>query len=68
MFDRLGKRLDRALGRFRQRGILTEPMIRKGLREVRRALLDAALNFKVTRDFLKRVEKRAVGEGVIRSI
>ncbi len=68
MFDRLGKRLDRALGRFRQRGILTEPMIREGLREVRRALLEADVNFKVTRDFLKRVEKRAVGEGVIRSI
>ena len=68
MFDRLGKRLDKALGRFRQRGILTEPMIRKGLREVRRALLEADVNFKVTRDFLKRVEKRAVGAGVIRSI
>lgn len=68
MFDRLGSRLDKALGRFRQRGILTEPMIRKGLREVRRALLEADVNFKVTRDFLKRVEKRAVGEGVIRSI
>ena len=68
MFDRLGKRLDKALGRFRQRGILTEPMIREGLREVRRALLEADVNFKVTRDFLKRVEKRAVGEGVIRSI
>ena len=68
MFDRLGKRLDKALRRFRQRGILTEPMIRKGLREVRRALLEADVNFKVTRDFLKRVEKRAVGEGVIRSI
>ena len=68
MFDRLGGRLDKALGRFRQRGILTEPMIRQGLREVRRALLEADVNFKVTRDFLKRVEKRAVGEGVIRSI
>ena len=68
MFDRLGKRLDKALGRFRQRGILTEPMIRKGLREVRRALLEADVNFQVTRDFLKRVEKRAGGEGVIRSI
>ena len=68
MFDRLGKRLDRALGRFRQRGILTEPMIRTGLREVRRALLEADVNFKITRDFLKRVEKRALGEGVIRSI
>lgn len=68
MFDRLSGRLDKALGRFRQRGILTEPMIREGLREVRRALLEADVNFKVTRDFLKRVEKRAVGEGVIRSI
>ncbi len=68
MFDRLGNRLEKALGRFRQRGILTEPMIREGLREVRRALLEADVNFKVTRDFLKRVEKRAVGKGVIRSI
>ncbi len=68
MFDRLGKRLDRALGRLRQRGILTEPMIRSGLREVRRALLEADVNFKVARDFLKRVEKRALGESVLRSI
>ena len=35
MFDELGNKLDRVLGKFRQRGVITEPMIRDGLREVR---------------------------------
>ena len=61
MFDELGKKLDSALGKFRQRGILTEPMIKDGLREVRRVLLKADVNYKVTREFLQRVQERALG-------
>ncbi len=68
MFDELGKKLDSALGKFRQRGILTEPMIRDGLREIRRVLLEADVNYKVTREFLQRVQERAFGEQVVKSV
>ena len=56
------------LGRFTQRGVLTESAIREGLREVRLALLEADVNFQVVRDFLGRVQKRALGERVTRSV
>ncbi|HAD75148.1 MAG TPA: signal recognition particle protein, partial [Gemmatimonadetes bacterium] len=68
MFDELGNKLDRVLGKFRQRGVITEPMIRDGLREVRRVLLEADVNYKVTRQFLERVQERALGEQVIKSV
>ena len=68
MFEDLSRKLDGVLGRLRQRGLLTEPMIRDGLREVRRALLEADVNFRVTRDFLKRVEEKAGGERVLKAV
>ena len=68
MFDELSNKLDGVLGRFRQRGVLTEPMIREGLREVRRVLLEADVNYKVTRDFLNAVQERALGEQVLKSV
>ena len=68
MFEDLSRKLDGVLGRFRQRGLLTEPMIRNGLREVRRALLEADVNFKVTREFLNRVREKAMGERVLKSV
>lgn len=68
MFEELSQKLDGVLGKFRQRGVLTEPMIREGLREVRRVLLEADVNFAVTRDFLGRVQERALGEDVVKSV
>lgn len=68
MFDELSEKLDSVLGRFRQRGVLTEPMIRDGLREVRRVLLEADVNYRVTREFLDRVQARALGESVLKSV
>ncbi len=68
MFDELGKKLDNALGKFRQRGILTEPMIKDGLREVRRVLLEADVNYKVTREFLEHVQERALGEQLVKAV
>ena len=68
MFEDLSRKLDGVLGRFRQRGLLTEPMIRDGLREVRRALLEADVNFRVTRDFLNRVREKAMGRRVLKSV
>ncbi len=68
MFDDLSNKLDGVLAKFRQRGILTEPMIRDGLREVRRVLLEADVNYQVTRDFLKRVQEKALGEQVVKAV
>ena len=68
MFDELGNKLDAVLGRFRQRGLLTEPMVKDGLREVRRVLLEADVNYKVTREFLQRVQEEALGERVLKSV
>ncbi len=68
MFERLSDRLDGVLGRFRQRGVITEPMLKEGLREVRRALLEADVHYEVARDFLARVEERALGEDVLRAV
>jgi len=68
MFEELSDKLSEVLGRFKERGVLTEPMIRDGLREVRRVLLEADVHFQLARDFLARVEERALGEKVLRSV
>ena len=68
MFEELGRRLEGVLGRFTQRGVLTESAIRDGMRELRVALLEADVNFRVVRDFLKRVHEQALGEPVTRSV
>ena len=68
MFDELGEKLDGALKTLRQRAVLTAPMVKEGLREVRRVLLEADVNFKVTRDFLGRVQDRALGEETLRAV
>jgi signal recognition particle subunit SRP54 len=68
MFDELSEKLDGVLSRFKQRGLLTEPMIRDGLREIRRVLLEADVHYQLTRDFLAKVEARALGEKVLKSV
>jgi len=68
MFEELSQKLDSVLGQFRERGVLNESMIKDGLREVRRVLLEADVNYKVTREFLNRVQERATGEKVLKSV
>lgn len=68
MFEELSEKLNAVLGGFRQRGVLTEPMIREGLREIRRVLLEADVDYQLTRQFLSRVEERATGEKVLKSV
>ena len=68
MFEELSHKLDGVLGALRQRGVLTEPMIRDGLREIRRVLLEADVNYRVAKDFLERVQARALGEEVVKSV
>lgn len=61
MFDELTDKLGNVFAKLRGRGVLTESDIKDGMREVRRVLLEADVNFSLTREFLERVEKKAVG-------
>ena len=68
MFDELSEKLEATFARLRGRGVLSEADIKEGLREVRRVLLEADVNFQLTREFLERVEKKAVGVAQIRTV
>ena len=68
MFEQLTDRLNKAFRMFTGRGKLTVKSIEEGLREVRRALLEADVNFKVVKDFVEDVQKEAVGKEVLESV
>jgi signal recognition particle subunit SRP54 len=68
VFEDLSEKLDRAFRGLRNRGVLDRAAVADGLREVRRALLEADVNYRVARDFLARVEERATGEPVLRAV
>jgi signal recognition particle subunit SRP54 len=68
MFDALAGKLQNVFRDLRGLGRLSEANVSDALREVRLALLDADVNFKVARDFIDRVKAKALGQEVIRSI
>jgi signal recognition particle subunit SRP54 len=68
MFDELSEKLDAVFARLRGRGVLSEGDIKEGLREVRRVLLEADVNFQLTREFLERVEQKAVGVAALKTV
>ncbi len=68
MFTELSEKLEAAFARLRGRGVLTDADIKEGLREVRRILLEADVSFQLTGEFLARVEKRAVGVNLLRTV
>jgi len=68
MFDELSDKLGNVFAKLRGRGVLTDADLKDGLREVRRVLLEADVNFALTREFLERVEKKAVGVLQIKTI
>ncbi len=68
MFDELTDKLEETFARLRGKGSLTEADIKAGLREVRRVLLEADVNFTLTREFLERVEKAAVGVAQLKGV
>jgi signal recognition particle subunit SRP54 len=61
MFDELSSKLTATLKTLAGRGVLTEEAVREGLREIRRILLEADVSFDLTREFLERVQARAIG-------
>ncbi len=68
MLETLTEKLESALKRLSGRGILTEDHLRETLREVRLALLEADVHFRVVKDFCDRVAEKALGEEVLKSL
>lgn len=68
MFDRLSDKLAQVFKKLKGRGVLTEAQVNEALREVRLALLEADVNYKVTKGFIEEIRERAVGEEVLKSL
>ena len=68
MFGNLSEKLENAFKKFKNKGKLTEADVKAGMREIKLALLEADVNFKVVKDFIKVVSERAVGSEVLESL
>src|SRR5579884_15298 len=68
MFESLSEKLQNAFSRLRGKGALTEADVNNALREVRLALLEADVNFKVVKDFVARIRERATGTEVMEGL
>ncbi|MGN0468742.1 MAG: signal recognition particle protein [Acutalibacteraceae bacterium] len=67
-FEGLSERLEAAFKKLKSKGALTEKDVKEAMREVRLALLEADVNYKVAKDFTAKVTERAVGEKVMESL
>ena len=67
-FDSLSEKLQNVFKGLRSKGRLTEDDVKAALKEVKLALLEADVNFKVVKQFVKSVQERAVGEEVLKSL
>lgn len=68
MFENLTKKLDKAFHILKGHGRITEVNVADTLKEVRRALLDADVNYKIAKDFTKRVKEKALGQNVLTAL
>ena len=68
MFNNLSEKLDKALHTLKGHGRITEVNVAETLKEVRRALLDADVNFKIAKEFTKRVQVKAIGQDVLTTL
>jgi signal recognition particle subunit SRP54 len=68
MFDELSSKLTATLRSLTGRGVLTEDAVKEGLREIRRILLEADVSFDLTRDFLERVQAKAIGQNALADV
>ncbi|MDC9723545.1 MAG: signal recognition particle protein [Urechidicola sp.] len=68
MFNNLSDKLDKAFHVLKGHGSITEVNVAETLKEVRRALLDADVNFKIAKDFTKRVKEKAIGQNVLTTL
>lgn len=68
MFNNLSEKLDKALHTLKGHGKITEVNVAETLKEVRRALLDADVNFKIAKNFTKTVKEKALGQDVLTTL
>lgn len=68
MFDNLSEKLDKALHVLKGHGQITEINVAETTKEVRRALLDADVNFKIAKEFTNRIKERALGQNVLTTL
>ena len=68
MFDSLSSKLDKAFQVLKGHGKITEINVAETLKEVRRALLDADVNFKIAKEFTNRVKEKALGQDVLTTL
>ena len=68
MFEALSSRLSDTLRKLTGKGVLSEDDVREGLREIRRCLLEADVSFDLTRQFLERVQEKATGQEILKSV
>ncbi|MBQ4647909.1 MAG: signal recognition particle receptor subunit alpha, partial [Clostridia bacterium] len=68
MFEGLVDKIAGAFKKFKNSGKLTEADVKAGMREIKLALLEADVNFKVVKDFIAKVSERAVGSDVLESL
>ncbi|MGH2487094.1 MAG: signal recognition particle receptor subunit alpha, partial [Ktedonobacterales bacterium] len=68
MFESLSQRLDGVFDRLRGKGKISEKDVTDAMREVRQALLEADVNFKLVKQFVARVQERALGQEVLNSL
>ncbi|MBU2526014.1 MAG: signal recognition particle protein [Bacteroidetes bacterium] len=68
MFDNLSDKLDKALHILKGHGSITEINVAETLKEVRRAMVDADVNFKIAKDFTNTVKEKALGQNVLKSL
>ena len=68
MFDNLSEKLDKAIHSLKGRGKITEINVAETVKEVRRALLDADVNFKIAKEFTNTVREKAIGQNVLTTL
>jgi signal recognition particle subunit SRP54 len=68
MFDELSDKVSDVFSKLRGRGVLTDGDVKEGLREIRRVLLEADVSFQLTREFVERVEQKAVGISALKTV
>ena len=67
-FENLSNKLQEVFKQLRSKGVLTEADVKAAMREVKIALLEADVNFKIVKDFIKKVTERAVGTEVLQGL
>ena len=68
MFESLSEKLDRAFKTLKGEGRITEVNVAETLKEVRKALIEADVNFKIAKEFTDKVKEKALGMNVLRSV